>query len=130
MHCQNPCWEPHVIKNESASLMQFKHWETLTNWPDHIHISTINTSFFTITQTAQALAHVIKPSSKTTSDNQFTITFTEANLVDLNHIIDLLKDDTLGKDREQLSDESNHCYQDAFKKIKLDENAKNYCWQI
>lgn len=50
------------------------------------------------------------------------ITHHKATISNLKEIVSLLIQDKLGKDREQISDELDQCYLDAFKRINDDPN--------
>lgn len=124
MHCKDPTWEPDVIKESSSSHMLFSQWSQLVNWPKHVKISSIDTSFLTINQTAHSITHIIKPTVKMIQNINFEISFSEASLLDLDKVIHLLADDPIGVSREKLDEISATDYLHAFTRINSDENSK------
>lgn len=48
VHCYDPKWEQHVIKNESADIMCFDQWDRLTSWDDHATVKVIDTTQLSI----------------------------------------------------------------------------------
>jgi ribosomal protein S18 acetylase RimI-like enzyme len=123
MHCKDPRWQQHVIKDNSAPTLVFDRWDQLENWPCSVEIHCIDTSYLSIDQVANSLMRRIQ--STTNLDNNDTeIVFTEASLLDIDAMIELLNDDTLGNSRESLSDKMKNKYFDAFNRIQADINAK------
>ncbi len=63
MHCANPRWEQHVIKQGSSTIMHFDEWDSLQSWNEKTSIKLIDTSQYSIEQVASRIASYIKSGS-------------------------------------------------------------------
>lgn len=60
MHCKNPTWEPHVIKNASSPQMCFEKWSSLKSWKDIANIKIIDTTKLSFYELAKQISKRIK----------------------------------------------------------------------
>ena len=126
MHCTDPGWEQHVIKQDSSTIMRFDEWDSLKSWNEKTSIKLIDTSQYSIEEVASRIAdHINSDSIQVMKNiNETPITFSKANENDLEAIIALLADDPLGVSREDYVSPIPDSYRYAFNIIHADPNAQ------
>ncbi|MDF1761427.1 MAG: GNAT family N-acetyltransferase [Coxiellaceae bacterium] len=59
MHCSDPQWQPHVIKQDAWGDMQFECWQALRTWPGNVQLNAIDTTNLSIKQVVDTLYKII-----------------------------------------------------------------------
>lgn len=124
MHFRDLRWEPHVIQENCASIMNFDELNRQDHWLDRIMVNHIDTSFLSIQQVVARIKEIINSFTQRNEHSDIDIIFRDARQEDLNRIILMIHDDDLGKSRENLSENTQSKYIKAFNAIASDENDK------
>ncbi|MEN8237316.1 MAG: hypothetical protein ABFQ95_07245 [Pseudomonadota bacterium] len=60
VHHADPQWQPHVIKDNAWSGLDFSQWENLDSWKSLANVTTLDTTDMSIAQVVKALVNWIK----------------------------------------------------------------------